>query len=155
MFAYNLAVSHLGLRHTIAHSFHVSDPKAGGEGWKLIEKIPESNMCKNFPVSELPHVMHYCQRYYLGKWFIGKYKLRKDFISCEAPLLMQPPDNIASKYTSGFLPGNNEIRKFNPKEVKRFIIESFMLLIGCKAPISMEISGRIMSLSNDIMKKTN
>ena len=33
---------------------------------------------------------------------------------------MQPPDNIASKYTSGFLPGNNEIRKFNPKEVKRY-----------------------------------
>ncbi|MGK3761985.1 MAG: hypothetical protein ACI8RD_014303 [Bacillariaceae sp.] len=32
MFGYNLAAAHLGLRHTISHSFAVSDPWAGGEG---------------------------------------------------------------------------------------------------------------------------
>ena len=32
MFGYNLAAAHLGLRHTVAHSFAVSDPWAGGEG---------------------------------------------------------------------------------------------------------------------------
>ena len=32
MFAYNLAAAHLGLRHTVAHSFAVSDTWAGGEG---------------------------------------------------------------------------------------------------------------------------
>lgn len=118
MFAYNLAAAHLGLRHTISHSFMISDPWAGGEGWPLIDKVPASNICKNFPQSELPHVIHYCQRYFLGKWFIGKQKLRKDFLSCEAPLLTYPPIDLASKYTSAILPGTGELKDLRPKQIK-------------------------------------
>lgn len=33
----------------------------------------------------------------LGKWFISKYKLRKDFLSCESPLLREPPADIIDK----------------------------------------------------------
>lgn len=121
MFAYNLAAAHLGLRHTVAHSFAVSDPWAGGEGWSLIDKTPPSNICRDFPKGELPHVIHYCQRYYLGKWFIGKYKLRKDFISCEAPLLTHPPDDLASRYTTAIWPGGNgEIHEIRPKQAKEY-----------------------------------
>ena len=120
MFAYNLAVAHLGLRHTIAQSFHVSDPWAGGEGWELIDAVPKDKICKDFPKSELPHVLHYCQRYYLGKWYIGKYRLRKDFISCRAPLLTYPPDDLASKYTSSILPGQNEVKEIRPKQSKEY-----------------------------------
>jgi len=124
MFAYNLAAAHLNIRHTIAYSFQVSDPWAGGEGFSLIDKIPHSNICKDFPASELPHVIHYCQRYYSGKWFIGKYKLRKDFISCKAPLLMYPPDDLSSRYTTAILPGkgeggsNGEFKEMKPKHAK-------------------------------------
>ncbi len=96
-FGYNLAAAHHGLRHTVAHSFMVSDIFAGGEGWKLIDQVPAEDICHHFPKSEYPHVIHYCQRYYLGKWFIGKYKLRKDFISCQAPLLVMPPADLATK----------------------------------------------------------
>mmetsp|Transcript_12848 Transcript_12848/g.32359 ORF Transcript_12848/g.32359 Transcript_12848/m.32359 type:complete len:534 (-) Transcript_12848:95-1696(-) len=128
MFAYNLAIGHLELRHTIAKSFQVSDPRAGGEGFPLIDAVPASNMCKDFPASELPHVIHYCQRYYLGKWFIGKYKLRKDFISCEAPLLMRPPDDIALKYTSAILPGKGELKELNPKHVKEYAFMTCALI---------------------------
>jgi hypothetical protein len=125
MFGFNLAAAHLGLRHTVAHSFMVSDVRAGGEGWKLIDAIPAKDVCHNFPKSEYPHVIHYCQRYYLGKWFIGKYRLRKDFISCEAPLLMVPPDDIALTYTSAFTPdGNFKILK--KTEVKE---EAFMVCV--------------------------
>jgi len=118
MFGYNLAAAHLGLRHTVAHSFAVSDVKAGGEGWKLIDNVPSEDVCHNFPKSEFPHVIHYCQRYYLGKWFIGKYKLRKDFISCRAPLLKVPPDDLALKYTSAVMPGDGSLKEINPKQVK-------------------------------------
>ena len=125
MFAYNLAIAHLGMRHTVAHSFHASDPRAGGEAWKLLDKVPESQICRDFPVSEMPHVMHYCQRYYLGKWFIGKYQLRKDFISCESPLLREPPRNVTSKYTTAILPNDKKERKEIPeKQRKRY---GFML----------------------------
>jgi hypothetical protein len=88
----------LELRHTIAHSFMVSDPKSGGEGWKLVDKVETKDVCNNYPKEYLPHVLHYCQRYFLGKWFIGKYRLRKDFISCDAPLLAVPPPDIGVKY---------------------------------------------------------
>jgi hypothetical protein len=98
MFGYNLAAAHLELRHTIAHSFMVSDPKSGGEGWKLVDKVETKDVCTSYPKEYLPHVLHYCQRYFLGKWFIGKYRLRKDFISCDAPLLAVPPPDIGVKY---------------------------------------------------------
>ena len=126
MFAYNLAVAHLEMPHSIARSFAVSDPRVGGEGWKLLENIPDSKICHNYPVSEMPHVMHYCQRYYLGKWFIGKYQLRKDFISCEAPLLREPPKNVASKYKEAILPNKKKVERkvLGEKEVKRY---GFML----------------------------
>lgn len=120
MFGFNLAVSHLGLRHTIAHSFMVSDPWAGGEGWPLLSNVTNKDACHSVPPSVYPHVLHYCQRYYLGKWFIGKYKLRKDFISCEAPLLKIPPADIALKYQSAITPGDKERKDIKAKQVKYY-----------------------------------
>ena len=90
------------------------------KGWPLIDKVPKENICKNFPKSEYPHVIHYCQRYYIGKWFIGKYRLRKDFISCKAPLLMPPPDDAAMKYTSAIKPDTGEIKEWKPKQAKEY-----------------------------------
>eukprot|EP00980_Cylindrotheca_fusiformis_P020975 scaffold7987_cov200-Cylindrotheca_fusiformis.AAC.4 len=118
MFAFNIAAAHLGLRHTLAFSFMVSDVGTGGEGWPLVDNVDPKDVCDNFPKSEYPHVIHYCQRYVLGKWFIGKYRLRKDFISCDAPLLTVPPGDIALKYTKGIFPGNHQVREMNPRHVK-------------------------------------
>jgi len=124
MFAFNLAAAHEGLRFTIAHSFVVSDVFTGGEGWKLIDFVPEKDICRNFPKSEYPHVIHYCQRYYYGKWFIGKYKLRKDFISCESPLLVMPPANLATQAVTVSITPNGERMEKDPKFMKR---EAFMV----------------------------
>ena len=108
MFAYNLAVAHLGIRHTIAKSFMVSSPRSKkNENFELIDKVPDSNICKGFPASALSHVIHYCQQYYLGKWSFFKEgfpKFWNNFLSCKAPLLKHPPDDLASKYTSAILP---------------------------------------------------
>ena len=62
MFGYNFAAAHLGLRHTIAYSFMVSDTTAGGEGWKLIDPVDDDDLCYKFPSAQYPHVLHYCQR---------------------------------------------------------------------------------------------
>lgn len=97
----------------------VSDTFAGGEGWKLIDQVPGKDICHHFPKSEYPHVIHYCQRYFLGKWFIGKYKLRKDFISCHAPLLVMPPEDLATQgLTKAILPdgSNKELKSVHAKE---------------------------------------
>lgn len=122
MFGYNLAAAHLGLKHTIAHSFQVSDVWTGGEGWKLIDEVPVERICKNFPKSEYPHGIHYCQHYYLAKFYISKYMLRKDFISCEAPLLTVPPRDLATRYSTAIPPPGSRtgkgIKEWKPKQAK-------------------------------------
>jgi hypothetical protein len=123
MFGFNLAAAHLGLRHTVAKSFMVSDPWDGGEGWEQVASVPPERVCHSFPKSESPHVIHYCHNYFLGKWFIGKYRLRKDFVSCESPLLAVPPDDIAVRYNSTILP-DGQRKDVKPKEVKKY---AFML----------------------------
>jgi hypothetical protein len=54
------------------------------------------------------------------QWFIGKYKLRNDFISCEAPLLKVPPSDLALRYTYAITPGDNRRKDMNPKHVKDY-----------------------------------
>ena len=53
----------------------------------------------------MPYVIHYCQSYWLGKWFIGKYRLASDWLSCEKPLLLEPPRDIGEKYDYYIKPG--------------------------------------------------
>jgi hypothetical protein len=123
MFGYNLAAAHLELRHTIAHSFMISAVDAHGEGWKLVDKVETKDVCNNYPEESLPHVLHFCQNYSLGKWFIGKYRLRKDFISCETPLLAVPPPDIGLKYDYQIPPGRDgskgqqEMTKYHRKHL--------------------------------------
>lgn len=52
MFAFNIAAAHLGLRHTLAFSFMVSDVGTGGEGWPLVEKVDANDVCHNYPKTE-------------------------------------------------------------------------------------------------------
>lgn len=112
MFGYCFAAAHLNLPHRTAQSFMVSDPGAQGEGWRLVNQM-KKDVCTP-PPEILPHVVHFCQRYMLGKWFINKYRLRKDFISCDAPLLKEPPPDINSKYDYQITP-DGERREFKMK----------------------------------------
>jgi hypothetical protein len=105
----------------------VSDAGTNIEGWLLgIDQVSAQEICQPgaVPQDKLPFVLHYCQRYLLGKWFIGKYKLPKDFISCESPLLVVPPPDIATTYNFAISPGNGEVIAMNEIHVKR---HAFML----------------------------
>lgn len=113
MFAYSLASAHLKLSHQVAKSFMVSDAFSGQEGWGLVDHIASDNVCYNAPEEKLPFVLHYCQRYMLGKWFIGKYRLPKDFVSCESPLLMEPPPDINKRYNYSIAPFQSERKEYS------------------------------------------
>ena len=128
MFAYCNAAAHLNLPHQVSQSFMVSDIGASGmEYWGPIDAVEGEDICKEggIPSELLPNVLHYCQRYWLGKWFIGKYKLPKDFISCHTPLLREPPNDIALKYDHAVQPGTGDIKPMKkPEHIKR---NAFML----------------------------
>jgi hypothetical protein len=99
MYGWSLAAAHLRLPHTLAESFMISATGISGEGWPLIDQLKDDEVCKFSTLREkedkLPYVIHYCQSYWIGKWFIGKYRLDSDFLSsCEKPLLLEPPRDI-------------------------------------------------------------
>jgi hypothetical protein len=96
--AYSTAAAHLNLPHQLASGLMVSDVSRdnGTEGFAFLQNVTRADACSpHISEEDLPLVLHYCQRYALGRWFFSKYKLRKDFFDCKSPLLREPPLNVA------------------------------------------------------------
>jgi peptidyl serine alpha-galactosyltransferase len=51
------------------------------------------------PRDRMPYVLHYCQDYFLGKWFFSKTMLPDNFISCASPLLREPKSDDTTSTT--------------------------------------------------------
>ncbi|KAL7551482.1 hypothetical protein ACHAWF_014692 [Thalassiosira exigua] len=98
-------------------------------GWAAAlgdDEVCEYSMLKE-KEDKLPYVIHYCQNYWLGKWFLGKYRLDSDFLSCKKPLLLEPPKDVGKQYDFYIKPGGNPYgtkEKLRPTSVKR---EQFMI----------------------------
>ena len=131
MYGWSLAAAHLGMPHTLTESFMISVVDGGGGGWPLVDALGQDEVCEYSSLKEkedkLPYVLHYCQNYWLGKWFLGKYRLDSDFLSCEKPLLREPPKDIGSQYNFYVRPGGKPYgtkERLSPQEAKR---EQFMI----------------------------
>ena len=97
MFGFCSATAHLELPHTMIKSIVVSDTTSKNrEGWQLVDALPLDQTCHISETANLPYILHYCKRYLVGKWFWSKYRLRKNFLSCDVDLLEMPPSNITS-----------------------------------------------------------
>jgi peptidyl serine alpha-galactosyltransferase len=126
----------LNLPHTLIKSIVVSDtPGQHREGWAYIDNLPDTEVCvPSKAITALPIGLHYCKRYGLGPdFFISKYRIKKNFLTCEQNLLMPPPRNIHTMYDyfikpppSHGKPIEHEERTIfkNPNQAKR---EAFML----------------------------
>jgi peptidyl serine alpha-galactosyltransferase len=109
MYAYSTAAVHLNLPHTTSRSFMISDPTSGiwNEGWEWFDHLTSTEVCsaRGRDIALLPHVLHYCQRYFLGPYFFSKYQLPKgsrdnQFLSCSHGLFHEPPPNVGDLYNS-------------------------------------------------------
>lgn len=121
MFAYCLAAAHLGLFHQTAASFMVSSTAIGnGEGWSFVDSISDELVCQpsSVPPEKLPNVLHFCQRYGWGPYFFGKRKLPHSFLTCDSPLLGDPPVTLLTDASSATFPGGN-VKNFGKVEAKR------------------------------------
>jgi hypothetical protein len=131
MFAFCIAAAHLGLKHQAIDSLMVSEPSMnGGEGWPLVDQIPAAEMCEfaKHPQHKkyaVPSVVHLCQRYAVGdQWFFGKHRVPHDIFSCEYPLLIEPPSNLALLYDFKKAPNQKEPKALSKVTVAR---ETFMV----------------------------
>lgn len=131
MHAYSIAAAHLQLPHQLAKGFMVSDVSSlnPGEGFGFLENVTRSDACSpGLPEEQLPLVLHYCQRYSLGRWFFSKYKLREDFFECEAPLLREPPLNVGEIYDWNDFPNGVERGDFSkPKMQHHIVLHGWMM----------------------------
>mmetsp|Transcript_22853 Transcript_22853/g.34650 ORF Transcript_22853/g.34650 Transcript_22853/m.34650 type:complete len:500 (-) Transcript_22853:47-1546(-) len=117
MHAYSFAAAHLKLPHQLANSFMVSDVDVAREGWDFLRSSSREGVCdpNSIPMEDLPYVFHYCQRYALGRWFIGKYKIPKNLFECDTPLLREPPIDVAVKYDWYIYPNGKDILNYAKK----------------------------------------
>lgn len=108
MYAYCIAAAHLHLPHMLVDSLMISAIGVGGEGWKFIREVPDTDICNVTSSNSdhsvnavLPSVIHYCQRYGVDKYFWGKRKMNHDIFTCEHSLLIEPPWDLGTdKYSS-------------------------------------------------------
>jgi len=121
MYGYCMAAAHLGLRHQMARGMMVSNvDMTGGEGWSFLPK--DDMACDVSRYAEtVPNVIHFCQRYTIGDFFINKYLFPTDILSCEHPLMELPPKDVLkdtwySHYGDGTTktwdPSQDDIRRY-------------------------------------------
>lgn len=100
MYAYSMAAAHTKLPHLRMDHFMVSNTQAGGEGWPWVDVIddvcapPDGNGIFQ-PGKPLPTVVHYCQNYRVGDLQFAKRKMSKTAFSCNSPMLVEPPLDLA------------------------------------------------------------
>lgn len=94
MYGYCIATAHLKLPHTMVKSIVVSTTMTRREGWAFIDALPDDQVCNPAADAKLPIVLHYCKRYFLERFFFSKYRLRKNYLSCDTPLLTKPTTQI-------------------------------------------------------------
>lgn len=130
MHAYSIAAAHLKMPHQLAKGFMLSDVGASKkEAFDFLDGVTRRDAClPDIPIEKLPYVMHYCQRYAVGRWFFSKYKLREDFFDCGAPLMREPPRNVAELYDWHIFPNGVEFGDYHDEWKQQLIIRHTWML---------------------------
>jgi len=96
MYGYCMAAAHLGLKHQMARGMMVSNVErrmTEGEGWSFLPKDDRACEVSRY-AKTVPNVIHFCQRYTIGEYFINKYLFPTDILTCDFPLMELPPRDI-------------------------------------------------------------
>mmetsp|Transcript_5001 Transcript_5001/g.13291 ORF Transcript_5001/g.13291 Transcript_5001/m.13291 type:complete len:314 (-) Transcript_5001:1822-2763(-) len=128
MHGYSMAAAHLKLPHQMARGFMASNVALSSlEGWDFLDTIDPLDICdmgKDLP--DRPLVIHFCQRYALGEFFQSKYKTHHEILTCDHPLLEQPPkDAVATTNYSHY--GNGDIKKWSAGQLQTKKRHGFMV----------------------------
>ncbi|OEU11294.1 hypothetical protein FRACYDRAFT_138722, partial [Fragilariopsis cylindrus CCMP1102] len=126
MYGYCMASAYFGLKHQMARGMMVSNVgMTDGEGWSFLNTNEENkkNACdvSKYKETEIPNVIHFCQRYSIGEYFINKYLFPTDILGCDHPLLELPSkDILVNTWYSHFGDGSIEEWSKEKDDIKRY-----------------------------------
>jgi hypothetical protein len=127
MYGYCMAAAHLQLKHQLAQGFMVSSPKLlHGEGWGFMKKVTDTACDVEQFEDKVPQVIHFCQRYSIGEYFLSKYKLPVEILSCDFPLLELPPLDYAA-YTNYSHYGDDSVVRWEGRQQKALYLNAYMV----------------------------
>lgn len=82
----------------MARGFMVSNVEMSeGEGWSFLDNADNTACDVSQFKDSVPFVIHFCQRYSIGEYFINKYLFPTDILSCDFPLVELPPMDVLSR----------------------------------------------------------
>jgi len=94
-----MAAAHVNLPHLQMEHYMVSNTDAGGEGWPLVDKLPDA--CEPpddkgiyYPRLPMPTLLHFCQHFGAGGMGFYKGAHRDAYITCDAPPLPDVPADV-------------------------------------------------------------
>ena len=94
-----MAAAHEKLPHIQFENFMVSNTDSPGEGWPLVDELDDSCLPPEdgiyYPGKPLPNVVHYCQNFRAANIGFAKRSANKQMFSCDAPLFVEPPSDLA------------------------------------------------------------
>lgn len=97
-----------------------------GEGWSFLDKA-DGTTCDVQQFQEVvPHVIHFCQRYAIGEYFLNKYLFPTEVLTCDFPLLELPPHDIVS-YTNYSHFGDGSLVVWEGRKANRVYRHAFMI----------------------------
>jgi hypothetical protein len=130
MHAYSAAAAHLELPHQLAKGFMLSDVGAvHSEAMGFLDDVTRADAClPDLPQRKLPFVMHFCQRYALGRWFFSKYKLNEEYFECDAPLMAEPPKNVAEVFDWYMFPNGVEWKDYSRPDRHHLLVKHGWML---------------------------
>ena len=117
MFAYCVAAAHLKLPHQTIDSLMVSNVDSTGEGWDLVDQIPDENICfiahhpTNYSTHPVPNVIHYCQTYSFDGIVFDKTQIPEDFFKCDRQPLKTPNMTLLEDKTKLVKGPMNELKR--------------------------------------------
>jgi hypothetical protein len=112
MYGYCLAVAHLEIPQQLAYGMMISDIQSEEEGFYFLKDVPPEALCdadarKSLP--NVPHVLHFCQRYGIGENFLSKHVIPDLITSCDTPVVKLPPKGIVFTNYSHYGDGSVEV----------------------------------------------
>jgi hypothetical protein len=136
MYGYCMAAAHLQLKHQLAQGFMVSNVFFKyAEGWSFLDHVTD-NACDVEQFKDVvPQVIHFCQRYSIGEFFLSKYKLPAEIISCDSPLLELPPLDIAA-YTNYSHYGDGSFKVWQGEQEKIFMYRNTYMVCSLMPAIN-------------------